>query len=84
MKQYPTQDRCGLQIGDKVRVDHTRMDADGTYPDFHNFYGENVGTIQKFLEDRKAPNNGAPLVEITQKFGQTIRVYIDTRDLIKV
>ncbi len=82
--KYPTQDQRGLQVGDKVRVDHTRMDADGQYPDFHNFYEDNVGEILKFLNDPKASNNGAPLVEIRQKFGETIRVYIGTGDLIKV
>jgi hypothetical protein len=42
-----------------------------------------VGKILECLGDPTAPNNGAALVEITQKFGLTIKAYIDNCDLRK-
>lgn len=82
-RNIPAQDRRGLKVGDRVKVDHSRMNKRLVLPEDRDFYGDNVGKIESFLDDRTASNNGAALVEIEQKYKMVIRVYIDTCDLIK-
>lgn len=82
-KRYLKQPSFGLKVGDKVKVDHTRINQRTAFEGFRDFYGDNVGEIIGFLDKETAPNHGSALVRIVQKFGQELKVYIDTYDLVK-
>jgi len=74
-KNYPKQSSLGFSVGDKVTIKDDPSDP-GFYP--------NPGTIIGFLDDSRAANNGAALVDIIQAYGQRIKAYINTDRLVKV
>ena len=64
-----------VNVGDKVRV--AKRPGIFTY----DFYAGNIGVVIGFLNDPKAANNGAALIEIENEMGYLTRPYINLEEL---
>jgi hypothetical protein len=81
-KTFQPQPRLGFAVGDAVLVDNTKGNARNLLACDRDFF-PTPGRIVNFLDDAKAPNNGAAGVEITNKHGQKLSsVFINTDELI--